>query len=165
VVVGAPTGGPGGRVYIFHGKKGGAPDRAERLMQTGQDEPGDLFGATLLAVDLDSEPGQDLMIGTPHERPYGNFAPMSGEVYLRRHEKVKESTWNDLVDFTLAPSADLDEFGASLAAADVDRDGRIDLFVGTPGYDASGQHDSGAVFQFERDNGAFPGRRFIHQDM
>jgi hypothetical protein len=161
VAVGAPTGRPGGRFYQFHGQRGGPPRAWKRRKQDGLDELGDRYGATLLALDLDRLPGADLLVAAPHERPYSSSTPMAGEVYIVRQEVVADGM-DDLVATRLA---DLDEMGAALAGADVDLDGRIDLFVGAPGCDTLSQRDAGAVFAFERQDGGFPERRFLHEEL
>jgi hypothetical protein len=164
VIVGAPTGRPGGRFYTFRGRRAGAPKLWERRIQLGNDELGDAYGATLYTLDIDHQGGIDLLVGATHERPYSSTTPMAGEVYIVREESVGQDE-NDLVESALATPADHDEFGAAVAAADVDRDGNLDVFVGAPGYDSIGQRDAGAVYQFERQGGPFVGRRFIHQEM
>jgi serine/threonine protein kinase len=164
VIVGAPTGRPGGRYYRFLGRRSGPPRLWDRQKQHGNDELGDLFGGTLLALDLDHLGGIDLLVAATHERPYSSTTPMAGEVYIVRDETVGQDE-NDLVENALATPADHDEFGAAVAAADVDLDGRLDLFVGAPGYDTIGQRDAGAVFQFERKDAVFLGRRFLHEEM
>ena len=167
LAVGAPNEAPGnapaaGAVYVFRGHRNRATDARHGLqpfaalnqasLGLGANEAGDRFGTSLAAGDLDRDGhNDDLAIGAPGEAPGDN--PRSGAVFL-----VSGKAWfwqpddfipiGSVTQVDLAPYADFDSFGQSVAFGDLDGDGTDDLAVGAPGRDAGGVANVGAVFVF-----------------
>ncbi|MFG1679932.1 FG-GAP and VCBS repeat-containing protein [Nonomuraea sp. NPDC049269] len=106
-----------------------------KLTQEGA-EPGDSFGSALAVGDFDGDRCADLAVGVSEE-----FAG----------ERVPGADGNGVVELFHGSSAGLrpgkelapakpssDRFGASLAAGDLDGDGRDELVVGAPGHRTGG---------------------------
>ncbi len=98
------------------------------------------FGASVTG-DFDGDGAQDLALGVP-ESDLGR--PQGGAVFIFKGTPEgpgAEPTW------VLKGSSDTGQFGAVLAAGDLDGDGRDDLAVSSPGADVT-IGDSGALFLY-----------------
>ena len=142
-----------GMVHLFRGRSTGlqATSRILRGVSAAINwsnacsEPEDRFGASLTCIDLDGNGIQDLAVGIPGESVEVQqylFASLPGCGAVEIHRMNASSTfsssreWPLLMPGTLSMpgSGDsLGQFGAALAAGDVDGDGEEDLVVGAPG--------------------------------
>jgi hypothetical protein len=147
LAVGAPGETVGGRrgagaVSVFYGSAAGLPATSQTLLQ-GNPEPGDNFGAALVAGFFNADQG-DLAVGAPREDVgsaggagavnvfYGTPAglPAASQVLLQGNPEVG------------------DQFGSALAAGFFDGDIWSDLAVGAPTETVGGKADAGAVSVF-----------------
>jgi len=116
------------------------------------------LGSSCAFADLDGDGLDDYIVGAPQlsSVPVGGPDTDAGHVYvLFGSSQLGFPGSNPQVDFAalgLGVGLDLrgaagDLLGSSLAAAgDVDGDGREDLLIGAPGYDAPGRVDAGAAY-------------------
>lgn len=131
-----------------------APFDPEPYVASGSTN-GDLFGAALACGDVDGDHTPDLAVGAPGTRVGG------GGVYLF-------SGWSGAPLGQLRGGASDGRFGASLACADVDRDGVADIIVGAPHAPKDRFQSNGCVYVFSgktrkqlfRHEAAEPGTRF-----
>lgn len=110
------------------------------------------FGQSVIAGDFDGDGWQDFAVGSPGH-PVGDIIPGGVFVYRNRQTDLSQQT-PFLPPFgqrvLRQGMADLDQEGWTLAAADVDLDGRDELIIGAPGVTVNGVEDAGAVFIFGR---------------
>jgi hypothetical protein len=116
------------------------------------------LGRSFAVADVNGDGIADLIAGAPYagrepNTPPGGPRTTVGEVYvvygshdLHGHAKV---ALND-EDVRLSGVNQLDQFGGSVAAADVNGDGIADIIVGASGYDgpAGDRTDAGGAFVF-----------------
>ena len=110
------------------------------------------FGLSVIAGDFDGDGWQDFAVGSPGH-PVGDITP--GGVFVYRNRQVSLSQQNPFLPpfgqrVLREGIADLDQEGWTLAAADLDLDGRDELIIGAPGVTVNGIEDAGAVFIFGR---------------
>lgn len=116
-------------VWLMYGPRAGAVAAEER------------FGESLLAHDFDGDGYGDLAVGAPGARAKG--VPNAGVVYFFKGTAKGFVFWGRL----RAPSPQAGgEFGAALAAANLDGDGEVEIAVGAPGMQVSGKAQAGQVF-------------------
>jgi hypothetical protein len=137
---------PGGSTAV--GK--GFPLEA-RDVAGGANLGGDAFGSAFVAGDVTGDGYADLLIGSPGR------AGGAGLLYLFTGGAVSTARPNSLIPATLIRQADVfgtdedgDGFGAALAAGDLNRDGKADAVVGSPGEGAPGEPDAGMVITLSR---------------
>jgi hypothetical protein len=127
VVVGAPyersrssSSNHSGRVHIYSGRTG---QRIRSLHSPGEQHDGHFGEAVAVIRDLDGDGYQDIIVGSPKERP-----DRAGRVYV-----YSGRTGRVLLQMIPpAPQFDM-RFGAAVAAVpDVDGDGFDDILVGAP---------------------------------
>jgi hypothetical protein len=103
--------------------------------------------ATLVTADFDGDGMQDVAVG---QRESDLNRPLGGAVFIFKGGPAgltAQPTW------VLTGATDTAAFGDMLAAGDLDKDGRAELAVGSPGADITGA-DSGAVYLYRwGDNG------------
>jgi len=164
LIVGAPRAGDElrpGQAYVFFGgpdltsaRAGGAPERD--VAQAQQDvtlqgvDPGDRFGAVLAPADLDRDGLDDVVANAERGDGPDDRREDAGEVYVVRGSAALPATL-DMARRTYAAVVfgehSGDTLGTSLAAADWDGDGRLDLMLGAPLADGpNNRTDCGAVY-------------------
>jgi len=120
-----------GRAFVYYGGPKGI-GATPSLVLTGENR-GDEYGRTFDVVDMDGDGINDLLLGAS-----GHTGELSsqGKIYIYRGTKkgLDPNPW-----FTRAGDKADDEFGRSLAGADVNGDGHMDLIVGTPGLTGAGK--------------------------
>ena len=167
IVVGASLAASGwGRVYVFDGATRALthtlspPDTA---MCGGS---GCHFGEAVAVGDVTGDGRADVIVGSPSEDVEGNanqgrvyvFQYLTGSLIRDPREGRIGRLALDLTLTTPAPQAGAN-FGVSVAALDVDGDGRKDVVVGAP-YHLAGdppKTDAGQVFGFDGTTGALVG--------
>ncbi|HEY2744910.1 MAG TPA: FG-GAP repeat protein, partial [Polyangia bacterium] len=137
----------GGAVFHYQGyARGGLVTRAwydQESTRLGTNENGDLFGSALAAGDFDGDGKLDVAVGAPGETPGSH--PKSGYVFLLRGSGFDILVgWQGVDEGALASDVAGDDFGWSVAAGDLDFDGKAELIVGAPGK----TNGAGAAFIF-----------------
>ena len=143
-----------GAVNVLYGSRAGLTARGNRLFT--QDTPGvrgmagsdDRLGYTLAAGDFNRDGFQDLAAGAPEDLVAG--IPYAGAVNVlygsargltvRGNQIFSQGTRG----IRGTPEA-YDEFGTSVAAGDLNRDGYADLAIGVPGEGTPAKGAAGAV--------------------
>lgn len=118
----------------------------------------DLLGYTLLLAEVTGDGVLDLVVGALQADGPERKRPDAGEVYIFFGGGAFASSAARDVAGLVAPAPDVvlygaepfDEFGAALAAVDLDGNGIADLVVGAPGGDAKENQkiDAGEVYVF-----------------
>ncbi|HEX8123184.1 MAG TPA: PQQ-dependent sugar dehydrogenase [Solirubrobacteraceae bacterium] len=138
-----------GVVNTVYGSATGLGTTVQQFTQSqsaGLAEVDDRFGASLAAGDFDGDGRGDLAIGAPDEAL--GAGPSSGVVNVQ-YGSAAGLTGTRVQQWLQNAAAGLteggDRFGASLAGADFDTDGRTDLAMGAPGQDLDGSVDAGII--------------------
>jgi hypothetical protein len=163
LIVGAPRAGDPsrpGQAYVFFGDLAQAVSRdvargQQDITLQGVD-PGDRFGATLAAADLDGDGFSEVIVGAERGDGPDDRREDGGEVYVVRGSAIPPATLDmalrayDAITFGERKG---DRLGAALAAVDWDEAGASDLLVGAPFADGSDDRgDSGAAYVFSGAN-------------
>jgi hypothetical protein len=125
---------------LWHQDSSGIEDSAEFR---------DEFGASLAAGDFNFDAREDLAVGVPAEGITGSISD-AGAVNVVYGSggglsATADQFWHQDVAGIEGGAEDLDEFGSSLAAVDLDPAGPADLAVGVPLEDVGGELEAGAV--------------------
>jgi hypothetical protein len=115
----------------------------------GTPENTDRFGASLAAGDFNGDNRTDLAIGSPGES-IGSIqrAGAVNAIYASTKDGLSsagDELWHQNVSGVEGAAESLDEFGATLAAADFDQSGTAELAIGVPFEDNQSITNSGAV--------------------
>jgi hypothetical protein len=151
-----------GEAYVIFGRSGlgGTIDTAEEEQDFTliAAEGFARVGTSLAVADVNGDGISDLVAGAPFAgrepgSPVGGPRTTVGEVYVvfgSRDLAGRVSVAEDEQDLTLAGVKELDAFGNSVAAGDVNGDGIADIVVGARGFDGPGadRESAGAVFVF-----------------
>jgi hypothetical protein len=101
--------------------------------------PNDRFGASLAAMDVDSDGKPELIVGIP-----GDNAGAGGIQVLTIMPGplgIRHAFWNQDIYQVLDTAESGDRFGEALSVGDFNKDGRLDLAIGVPGENSN----SGAI--------------------
>lgn len=159
LVVGVPNesiaGRPnGGVVNVLYGSSGGLTTLGNRFISQNTDgviglvEPFDNFGHALTIGDFDGDGFADLAVGVPHEGVRGTTAAGAVNVIYGSAAGLdtrRTQLWHQDSPGVLGSTGEFDRFGFSLAAGDLDGDGRDDLAADVPLERIRRTTDAGAV--------------------
>ncbi|WP_405437101.1 hypothetical protein [Streptomyces anulatus] len=141
----------GGAVHVWFGSaKGVAYDKDPMIIHQdtagvpGGGERYDAFGASVAVADLNRDGAAEIIVGTPGEA-IGGKGNAGGVIVVpgRRTGQLGAGSYAFNQDTAGVPGAieTGDQFGATVTAGDLNRDGRPDLVVG-----AAWENDQGAVW-------------------
>lgn len=139
----------GGRVLVWYGSEDGLAAGAKPVQLTqntagvpGTSQKDDAFGGALAVADLNGDGLADIVIGSPFEGT--NNAGMVTVIPGRRTGALGTGSYSFTQNTAGVPGASEtdDEFGTTVAVADVNGDGKPELFVSAAGENA----DTGAVW-------------------
>ncbi|MEQ1564276.1 MAG: hypothetical protein ABMA64_01475 [Myxococcota bacterium] len=150
-----------GSVVLLYGSNTGLDNPADRtlaLWQSGFDVDGnavegasdaaEYFGQAVAWGDFNGDCFDDLAVGVPGTVVAGDASAGVVHIFYGSATGPSAATdhilYRDLAELEGSSSAG-DEFGATLAAGDLDGDGADDLLVGVPGYDSGFLTSMGAV--------------------
>ncbi|MBX3278735.1 MAG: FG-GAP repeat protein [Acidobacteria bacterium] len=163
-----------GRVRIFFSgvRQNGVIDLAEDAADATYvgELAGDRFGSSIAIGDFNGDGRMDLAVGAPRLDDLGRTAV--GAVYIIFGPLPLGTREASAIARTVVLGANAgDRVGASLSAADLNGDGKVDLVIGAPGVDVVGDAgtlaDAGAVYTFfggTQDIRGFKDLAFIDSD-
>eukprot|EP00913_Durusdinium_trenchii_P035237 g32967.t1 len=149
-----------GAVQVLFGSNSGLTSNGGQLLFQVQTpfagdsaQFGDFFGAALAAGDFDGDGVDDLAIGVPGEDvgavlDAGGVHVVMGStdgLVMENGGLFLHQDTSELMLQVADSAEEFDQFGASLAAGDLNGDGLADLVVGVPGEDVGKVIDAGAV--------------------
>lgn len=136
-------GAKGGRILVWYGSADGITGETQpgEITQDtpgvpGGSEKGDAFGAGLAVADLDRDGRADILVGAPYEAVgSARGAGMVTVIPGRPSGTLGTGSYSFTQNTSGVPggSETDDFFGATVAAGDVNKDGKPDLFIGGPG--------------------------------
>lgn len=146
-----PVGHLGGAVHVWFGSANGvAYDKAPMTIHQdtagvpGVGEGNDAFGASVAVADLNRDGAAEIVVGLPGEA-IGSKARAGSVVVVpgRRTGQLGTGSYGFTQDTAGVPGGveAEDQFGATVSAGDLNRDGRPELVVG-----AAWENDQGAVW-------------------
>ncbi|XP_069586973.1 phosphatidylinositol-glycan-specific phospholipase D isoform X1 [Ranitomeya imitator] len=169
LVVGAPGCGTLGNVqvgcvYIVYSNESGLPpdnmdlDKNADVLLRGS-EPGGRFGSSVAVLDFNVDGQLDLAVGAPSVG--SNQLTYKGSVYV--YYGSKETGFSSHPNVTIKCQFSYCNFGWTLLSADVNRDKRLDLVVGSP-YAPGGGKQRGLVAAFySRPRRSTKGRLYVEE--
>lgn len=139
-----------GGVFVLPASAKGVSTQEQVLTQAsggvpGDPEPGSRFGGAVASADFNADGFADLAVGAPADA-VGGEDEAAGSVTVLLGSAAGLRGQGSYV-LTRAGAATDDGFGAALAAADLDGDGRAELVVGAPyveDEDAAGENNAGS---------------------
>nr|XP_022316784.1 phosphatidylinositol-glycan-specific phospholipase D-like [Crassostrea virginica] len=145
-----------GRVYVLYNMKNGFPqhylfDKEDINNLTlgynrifdGEEKIRSRFGSALTLLDVNLDGMVDLVVGASS---YGNTNPLDykGRIFIY-FGTGKDRKWNKTPDITVTCQSKYCNLGYSLTSVDVDKDGHLDLVMGTPHYSQGDLTQNGMV--------------------
>ena len=155
-----------GAVYIFNGTSEEFIF-SQVIDQAGMDnnEDGDQFGWSLTTGDFTGDLNVELVVGAPGEVVESDTsAPKSGYVYSFIYDEKDFKPLYSLSQNDFGHNDPGDLFGWSLAAGDLDGNGKDELIVGAPGEKIFTNNRSGFAFVFHASNLGMTGWTGYHQE-
>lgn len=153
-----------GVVAIFRGATDFGADAA--TLRLAGPEDGAWFGSALLVADLGGDGLPELVVGAPGRSASAEEDDSAGAVYVYDGADLQAALNAPAFAIgALDPVRELRgvygraRFGATLLAADLDGDGVLDLVVGAPGYNPTGEEaavQAGAAYVFAGPWDAWP---------
>jgi FG-GAP repeat protein len=148
-----PDGNQNGAVSVFYGSARGLVVATAQYITASDPQPMDQFGFTLTAGDFDGDGRDDLAVDLLN-RTVGTAASAGAVRILRGTAAGLDTNPANVVQLdqdqpgTENKAEPSDQFGSTLAAGDLNGDGRDDLAVGIPGEGVDGILGAGAVDVF-----------------
>ncbi|GAA2101643.1 FG-GAP repeat protein [Streptomyces albiaxialis] len=156
LVTGEPVGGrEAGSVTVRWGARGGLGTGKETVVLDqnspgvpGTGETGDSFGADVSVRDVTGDGHADIAVGVPHEVVRGTDA---GTVVLLKGSAngvaaTGAQTFHQETTGVPGVGESGDRFGSAVHLADIDKNGKADLFAAADGEDIGTVPDAGAVW-------------------
>ena len=167
-----PDGNDVGAVAVLYGTAAGVGTRDQLITQAtpgvkGTSEPGDRFGSTVLASDIDRDGYADLIIGAPRE-DVGDIVD-AGAIWViygtPNGVGTRDQRYHQNKRGIKGRADPGDGFGEHLAAGNLPGRGHH-LLVGSPSADRGGAIDAGEVnvFRIAGDRLTKKGDRLLHQN-
>nr|XP_022313373.1 phosphatidylinositol-glycan-specific phospholipase D-like isoform X1 [Crassostrea virginica] len=148
-----------GRVYVLYNMKNGFPKHYQyekvdinnltlgyNRIFDGEEKIRSRFGSALTLLDVNLDGMVDLVVGASS---YGNTNPLdyNGRIFIY-FGTGKDRKWNKTPDITVTCQSKYCNLGYSLTSVDVDKDGHLDLVMGTPHYSQGNLTQNGMVAIF-----------------
>ena len=158
LVVGAPGENVGatvdaGAVNVFLDTAGALPGRSSQTLLQDNIEPGDRFGAALVAEFFSNDLFPDLVVGAPGENVGGIVDAGAANVFYDTAGTLPGISSQTLLQDNIEPG---DQFGAAMTAGLFNGNFFADLAVGAPGENVGATVDAGAVNIFNNNTTVLP---------
>jgi FG-GAP repeat len=161
---------PAGAVLIRRGTSSGPSRRVLRIDQASRGVPGrseryDRFGQAVVVGQLDRDRFADIVVAATQERSRSSRRVNGRVTVLRGGPRGTRATGAAALDGQTrrVPKTEV-EFGRTLALLDYDGDGRLDLTIGSPGFEDGGFSVRGSFVTLLGDSRGFSTRRALGID-
>jgi hypothetical protein len=134
-----------GRVYVFSGQGGSL----RRTLVSTNPLGGNGFGDALAAGDVDGDGVADIVVGASDEAVGHVYDVGQGRAYV-----FSGADGSLLLTLDIPEPQTFAHFGGSVAAADVNGDGRADVIVGAAYEDVAGNTEQGRAYVFSGRDGS-----------